>query len=190
MSKYSNPVNLAILQKLATMQRSGDLSFVNPSSVNYDPEKLPRKNRRVAGFSLNIEFSAGDTRRGVDAEGNAWSRLMKVAYGEFASSYSVDGDPLDVYVGNDLNPKEVYVVHMAQKNNWDKYDEDKVMLGFSSLKEALDTFIDCYSGEVRFILAWSIYKVEDFRRQLPIKSNSKSVFTENPKLAQALLNSR
>ncbi|TPG60140.1 hypothetical protein EAH77_16355 [Ewingella americana] len=172
------------------MQKRGDLRLVIPSDVNYDPEQLPRQTIKFAGFIINLEFPKGSMRRGVDRQGVAWSREMKCAYGEFASTLSVDGDPLDVYLGTNYACKEVYVMHMAQKNNWDNYDEDKVMLGFSSLQEAIDTFLECYSNEPRFLLAWSTYSLKEFGRQLPIKSNSKLVFTEDKKLAAALIKSR
>ena len=54
---------------------------------------------------------------------------MKYDYGYISGSKGVD--EVDVYLGTYLDTAEmVYVVHQRKYGDWDKYDEDKCLLGF------------------------------------------------------------
>jgi len=59
--------------------------------------------------------------------------------GKIRGTEGSDGDKLDVYVGDNHDSSLVVVIH--QHNPWDgAYDEDKVMLGFESLEEAIGAY--------------------------------------------------
>ena len=59
--------------------------------------------------------------------------------GEIRGTEGVDGDKLDVYVGENHDSPVVVVIH--QHNPWDgKYDEDKCMIGFDSVEEAIGAY--------------------------------------------------
>ena len=88
---------------------------------------------RVPGLPLIlVENVRGSIRQGRDAEGNVtWQTVMPAHYGEFDGTVGADGDPLDVFVGEDLFSPYVYVVHTRDPRTR-KYDEDKVFVGFPS----------------------------------------------------------
>lgn len=121
---------------------------------------------RFGSFDIRLELRKGDTRSGVDAKGVAWSRPMHAHYGEFLSSIGVDGDPLDVYVGENSTARSVYIVHQAQKDNWHAYDEDKVMLGFDSEAQAVETYLKHYNNDQRFMLAVTEMPLSKFKSAL------------------------
>lgn len=94
------------------------------------------------GIPVDIEQRKGDTRKGVDKDGHKWAIKMHAHYGEVRASKKtiggkgVDGDRLDVYLGDDEGAREVYVIHQNDPTTG-RYDEDKCMLAFPSKEAAL-----------------------------------------------------
>lgn len=114
------------------------------------PPKAKRKEYPFEGFidfqgvKIDVENKKGSTRSGTDPDGEPWSVKMICHYGEIRGTEGTDGDKLDVYVGDNHDSSLVVVVH--QHNPWDgKYDEDKVMLGFNSVEEAIGAYKNQYS---------------------------------------------
>jgi len=92
------------------------------------------------GLDISIEVEAGGTRTGTNHKGERWENKVSAAYGYIKGTNSPDGEALDVWVKK--NPKEgkqVYVVHQLTPDG-SKFDEDKVMLGYSSRDEAIKAF--------------------------------------------------
>lgn len=92
------------------------------------------------GLKLTIEVPAGGSRTGVNKAGERWENKVTASYGYILGTHSPDGEHLDCWVRR--SPKknaEVYVVHQLSVDG-SKFDEDKVMLGYSSEKEAVDAF--------------------------------------------------
>lgn len=86
-----------------------------------------------------VEQRKGDIRRGVDPDGHAWAVTQPAHYGEFEGTVGADGDPVDVYVGDDAGAPFAYVVPIRDLETG-KYDEDKVYVGFNSLADVLAKF--------------------------------------------------
>lgn len=92
------------------------------------------------GLEISIEVAAGDSRTGTNYKGERWERKVHSAYGYILGTNSPDGEHLDVWVKKNAKPgKRVYVVHQLSPDG-SKYDEDKVMLGFSSAEQAIAAF--------------------------------------------------
>lgn len=96
---------------------------------------------RFQGLTIDVENARGSYR-----EGKGWRSFMHAHYGELREVEGVDGhvlgadgDRLDVYVGPDLQADLVVVVQQV-KPDTGAYDEDKVMLGFGSVAEAVSTY--------------------------------------------------
>lgn len=88
------------------------------------------------GLPVKVEIDSGDTRGGVGEDGRRWEKTYTVPYGEIPSTRALsDGDPVDVYLGPAPESSMVYVVHQLRRDG--SYDEDKVMLQFGSLGEAI-----------------------------------------------------
>ena len=112
--------------------------------VKLEPPKAKRKEYPFEGYidfqgiKIDVENAKGSTRSGTGPEGD-WSTYMHAHYGEIRGTEGVDGDKLDVYVGDNHDSSIVVVIH--QHNPWDgKYDEDKVVLGCESVEEALGLY--------------------------------------------------
>lgn len=92
------------------------------------------------GLNISIEVKAGGTRWGVNKQGKKWFNKVYASYGYILGTNSPDGEHLDVWVKkNPREGKQVYVMHQLTPDG-SRYDEDKVMLGYSSADEAIDAF--------------------------------------------------
>ena len=103
--------------------------------------KLPK---RLGGFSLNIENPKGSTRSGVGADGEVWSVEMPVAYGEIRGTTAEDNEGVDVFVGDDVEGGNVYLINQVRPGTKD-FDENKIMLGFDSEAAAEQAYKDSYA---------------------------------------------
>ena len=113
------------------------------------------------GLTIAIENPAGSVRRGRNRHGVTWEQRMHFAYGEVLGSLGVDGDPVDVFLGPNMDAPMVYVVHQRRVNDWENYDEDKCMVGFDSEEEATAAFLACYS-DPRFLGPITAMPVAEF----------------------------
>lgn len=120
---------------------------------------------KFAGFNLVIENPAGTIREGVDETGKAWRTEFAHAYGEITGSMGVDGDPVDVYVGPDEGAHEVYIVRQMKRKQWDQFDEDKCFIGFASMEEAKQAYLNHYD-DPRFFGGIIGMPLEEFRTKV------------------------
>jgi len=65
---------------------------------------------------------------------------MKYDYGFISSIEGEDGEGLDTYLGPNQEAEKVYVVHQNDPDTGE-YDEDKIMLGFDSEKQAKEAYL-------------------------------------------------
>lgn len=118
------------------------------------------------GLTLVIENEAGSLRSGSGPDGSTWATVMPFAYGFAKDSEGVDGDEVDVYIGPNLDVATlVYIVHQRRAGDWERYDEDKCMCGFSSEDEARQAFLACYD-DPRFLGPVTAMPVVEFVRKV------------------------
>ena len=119
------------LSKEEIDQRASEANLY-PSDAQKEAGNYKMGHVRVRGFDITIENPIGSKRYyGKDKKKY---NVMQNHYGYFTKSKGKDGDQVDVFIGPDVEKFEkVYVVD--QKMNG-KFDESKVMFGFSSKKEA------------------------------------------------------
>lgn len=91
------------------------------------------------GLEIDIEVKANQYREKTNPEGVTWRRYMHHHYGEIRGTEGSDGDKLDVYVGPNHDSSLVVVIHQQRPDDR-TYDEDKVMVGFDSVEEAIGAY--------------------------------------------------
>lgn len=97
------------------------------------------------GLPISIENKKGSTRKWYDPhEEREGSTLMHFDYGYIRRTEGMDGDHVDAYVGPHPEASTAYVVHQMKGPDFSKFDEDKVMLGFSSEDEARLAYLKQY----------------------------------------------
>lgn len=94
------------------------------------------------GLNIAIENPAFTYRRGQDKNGQTWSCLMQAAYGYIKGTTGADGDAVDCFVGHVPEETTAYIIN--QKGQGGFFDEHKVMLGFLSQQQAVDTYQHCF----------------------------------------------
>jgi hypothetical protein len=103
------------------------------------------------GLTVRVENPAGSTRRWPGG-----ATKMRYDYGFFEDSMGADGDEVDVYLGPSLAfAPNVYIVRQRKHgapsaSAWRRYDEDKVMAGFLSEKQARAAYLMHYD-DPRFL---------------------------------------
>lgn len=113
----------------------------NPTEAQKEAGNYKKGHIKVDGFDITIENPRGSERSGVNADGKPWSVIMNNTYGYIRGTEGVDGDHIDVFLGNSGNG--VYVVDQVKEDG--SFDEHKVMYGFASLDEAKEAYLSNYS---------------------------------------------
>lgn len=116
-----------------------------------------------AGLKISVENKKGSTRSGTDKDGHEWHTFMHYDYGYIRGTEGVDGDHVDVYIGDNEDAKNVYIIHQNDPVT-NKYDEDKCMLGFDSLESAKAAYLKQYDrpGFLGSITTMSIDEFKDY----------------------------
>lgn len=97
----------------------------------------------IHGMDISIENRKGSVRRGVDNDGHEWSVTMYAPYGRIRGTIGKDGDLLDCYIGPNPESTRVFIINQNDPNTG-KFDEQKVMLGFNTPKEAKELYLKQY----------------------------------------------
>lgn len=141
--------------------------------------------RKIAwrGLQLAIENEAGSVRTFLNPDGSIGEKRLIYPYGYVCGSTGADGDEVDVFVGPDLDAPFVYVVRAQSKGDWSRYDEDKCLIGFSSLDDAERAFLLCYDDD-RFLGEIIQFTVADFVKK--VRATAKAA----PAMLKALRSSR
>lgn len=142
--------------------------------------------RTFAGFDVVVENPAGSTRQWYDrAAGTSGETVMRNDYGFLEGHVGTDGDEVDVYLGPDEGANFAYVVHQNAAPDYDKHDEDKVMLGFRSTADALAAFLVHRSDGDRAYGGMTAIPIERFRDKLERRTGTGKIRHES-KIDRAL----
>jgi len=120
------------------------------AKVNTEPTEGQKKagnykmgHVKVDGYDVTIENPKGSVRRGVDENGKAWGQVMNNTYGYIRGTEGVDGDHIDIFLSDNPESGNVYVVDQVNPKTG-QFDEHKVMYGFSSAEEASAAYLSNY----------------------------------------------
>jgi Inorganic Pyrophosphatase len=94
----------------------------------------------IGGYELmtNIEYKKGQTRHGKE---------LTCDYGFISDFIGEDGSGLDCYLSTDLTGGKIFKVFQVNKDTL-KFDESKIMLGFSTIQEAKQAYVECVNSEM------------------------------------------
>jgi cytidyltransferase-like protein len=156
-------------------KKKEDLGF------GFNEEGYPLQDRyEFQGFDIAVENKKGSTRRWYDKDGKEkGSTKMRSDYGYIEGALGADQEAMDVYVGPDEKAEFVYVVHQNKAPDFEEYDEDKVMLGFSSEDDAKEAYLKQYN-DPRFYGGMSSMPLDKFKEK--IKTSQGVKITNEAKL--------
>jgi site-specific DNA-adenine methylase len=108
--------------------------------------------RTFQGIPVMVEWPAGSVREYEDSD---FRREMKADYGYIRGTTGADGEELDVYVGPVEDASHAFVIAQLA-GEWEienlgmepgQFDEWKVMLGYASRAEAIDSYLEHMAAE-------------------------------------------
>lgn len=104
-------------------------------------DKLPNMhNTDFRGIPVVVQWPRGSVRVGERSDGTPFKTEMKADYGYIPATVDIDRDDhLDVYIGPHKDSEYAYVLEQLQD---EKFDEFKIMLGYDSLEEAEQSYLD------------------------------------------------
>jgi ppGpp synthetase/RelA/SpoT-type nucleotidyltranferase len=89
-----------------------------------------------------IQWPKGSTRVGEREDGTPFKTEMTADYGYIPDTVAAgDSERLDIYIGPNEDAENAYVVEQM-KEDGETFDEYKVLLGFDSLDEAEETYLE------------------------------------------------
>jgi hypothetical protein len=100
------------------------------------------------GLDISIENRVGSYRVDKQHDPPRWKTLMQCDYGYVKGSCGVDGDHVDVFLGPQPDATHAYIVRQLDPATG-AFDEQKVMLGFGSAREAKAKYL-CHYDTPKF----------------------------------------
>lgn len=133
--------------KAIVSSHAGEMPAVR--KIAKEEEKVKAAETRSVSFQklpIQIENEVGSTRTGIDpVTGNAFMNKFTHAYGYIGNTVGLDGDPIDVFLGDNENATHAYVID-AEELVGKGISEKKVFLGFNSEAEATKAFLENYDN--------------------------------------------
>lgn len=117
-------------------------SFEDPTPKQLKSGIYRKGHVRYKGLSISIENPKDSFRSSVDENGNAWKTRIKNHYGYILGTVGKDKDHVDVFIGDDRESDNVYIVNQLSKDG--KFDEHKVLLGFDTFEGAVKGYFSNY----------------------------------------------
>lgn len=116
------------------------------------------------GLQISIENAKGSTRSWKDDHGNEGKTKMTYDYGYIRRTVGNDGDHIDCYIDSKNDSEKVFVIHQMDPET-NKFDEDKVMLGFSSASQAKTAYLAHYNSP-KFFGSMDEMNIKDFKKKV------------------------
>lgn len=134
------------MSKIDKQAHEAATSPLNSKSIPTQAQKkagnYKKGNVTFCGLAIAIENPKGSQRTGVDESGNEWAIELKNHYGDIRGTTGADGDPVDVFLGDNDKATRAFIVNQTDENG--DFDEHKVMLGFNNAGEAIHAYLDNY----------------------------------------------
>jgi hypothetical protein len=131
-----------IRNRLYGAQSPGSGVPVQPVSVATEGRLLESdkaiKKIDFQGLKIYIDRPKGFVQKGTNNKGEKWERVYLYDYGFIKGTEGGDGEDLDVFVGQNKDSSNVYLV--TQKHLDGSFDEYKAFVGFESEDEALEAY--------------------------------------------------
>lgn len=117
---------------------------VEPTEAQKHAGNYRKQHLSFHGLPISIETPKGAKREGVDPNGKAWSVTMPADYGYIKRTEGADGDHVDVYLGPERHSQMVFLINQHDHMT-SRFDEHKVMLGYTSERAAVDAYEKAFS---------------------------------------------
>lgn len=155
----------------------------NPTEAQKEAGNYRKGHIKIDGFDITIENPKGSVRSGKDADGNGWSVTMNNDYGYIRGTEGVDGDHIDVFLSDNLETGDVFVIDQINADG--TFDEHKVMYGFKSALAAKRAYLANYSAGWKGLGNITRVTKEEFRKWIDSSNRKTKPFAEYKSVKQA-----
>lgn len=162
------------LQRREELEHHAKGGMTGPSEAQKHAGNYKKMHGHVHGMDVSIENEAGSFRNGKGKDGKPWSVRMPVHYGYLKGTEGADGDHVDTFVGHRIDDENVHVINQVHPDTG-KFDEHKVMMGFTSPHEALHAYHGSFSdGKAHLRMGGMVsMHVDEFKKWLKKRSATK-----------------
>lgn len=148
----------------------------NPTEGQKEAGNYKKGHIKLDGYDITIEQPKGSVRSGVDPDGKAWSQEMHNTYGYIRGTEGVDGDHIDVFLSDDPQTGDVFVVDQVNKDG--SFDEHKVMYGFPDIESARKAYLSNYEEGWQGLGAITPVSKEEFKKWIESSHRKTKPFSE------------
>ena len=146
-----------------------------PTDAQKEAGNYKKGHITVQGLNISVENPRDSERRGKRPDGTEWAHKMSDHYGYVKRTVGADDEQVDVYVGNQPDAPQVFVVDQVNADG--TFDEHKAMIGFPDEATATAAYAS------NFDPGWKIGKVtampiDGFKEWLNTGDLKKPVNTE------------
>lgn len=145
-----------------------------PTEAQKEAGNYKKGHLKLQGLDIALENPKGSTRSGIDPDGKEWQSTMAHDYGYIKRTLGADGDHVDVFIGDKPESETVYVVDQVDPKTG-KFDEHKVMMGFSDEQAAREGYLGNYEAGWKGLGAIKAMPVESFKRWVKEGDTTKPV---------------
>nr|WP_324042050.1 LPD38 domain-containing protein [Aeromonas caviae] len=145
-----------------------------PTEAQKEAGNYKKGHIKLQGLDIALENPKGSTRSGTAQDGKAWQSTMTHDYGYIKRTLGADGDHVDVFIGDKPDSETVYVVDQVDPITG-KFDEHKVMMGFSDEQAAREGYLGNYEAGWKGLGAIKAMPVESFKRWVSEGDTTKPV---------------
>lgn len=145
-----------------------------PTEAQKEAGNYKKGHLTLQGLDIALENPKGSTRSGIDPDGKEWQSTMAHDYGYIKRTLGADGDHVDVFIGDKPDSETVYVVDQVDPKTG-KFDEHKVMMGFSDEQAAREGYLGNYEAGWKGLGAIKAMPVESFKRWVKEGDTTKPV---------------
>lgn len=148
----------------------------DPTDAQKEAGNYKKGHLKLQGLDIALENPKGSTRSGTDKDGKAWQSTMAHDYGYIKRTLGADGDHVDVFIGDKPDSETVYVVDQVDPITG-KFDEHKVMMGFSDEQAAREGYLGNYEAGWKGLGAIKAMPVESFKRWVKEGDTTKPAYS-------------
>jgi len=151
---FTKHTNDEIMDKIAdTLNPQKEIKIIKEQIKNMQVNTSPTEKQKesgiyqkgrfvIKGIPVVIENPKGSVRWGIGENGRKWVSKMKSHYGYIQhKGEAIDGDKVDVFIGDNFSNNKVFVVNQGKNN---MFDEHKVMIGYPDINTAKESYLACY----------------------------------------------
>lgn len=172
---YTVPVS-NIVERSSEKPEKEQQPELKPTEAQKKAGNYKKAHITVEGMDISIENPKGSVRSGTDEDGKAWEHVMNSHYGYFLKTEGKDGDHIDVFVSENPTNKVFVVDQINPKTK--EFDESKVMLGYNSIDEAKDAYMENYDANWQGFGNITEVGLDPFKKWLYDGSKQRKPFAE------------